>query len=44
MSIDKKAVQGVPKFVVLKAVGRADVQKVEPGLVAEAITAHLAAD
>jgi len=41
MRIDKKASRGVPKFVVLKAIGQADVQKVEPDLVAEAITAHL---
>jgi len=42
MSIDKKAVLGVPKFVVLESIGRAKVQKVEPDLVAGAITAHLA--
>ena len=42
MSIDKKAVLGVPKFVVLKRIGQAQVQKVEPDLVAGAITANLA--
>ena len=39
MSIDKKAILGVPKFVVLKALGQADVQKVDADLVAQTITA-----
>jgi 3-dehydroquinate synthase len=43
MSIDKKAILGVPKFVILKAIGQAAVQKVDPALVVQAITAHLAA-
>jgi 3-dehydroquinate synthase len=40
MSIDKKASQGVPRFVVLRRIGEADVQKVDAGLVAQAIAAH----
>jgi 3-dehydroquinate synthase len=40
MSIDKKAALGVPKFVVLKAIGQADVQKADPDLVAQAIAAQ----
>ena len=43
MSIDKKASQGVPKFVVLRRIGQADVQKVDAELVAQAIAAHTAA-
>lgn len=42
MSIDKKAVLGVPRFVILQAIGRAAVQKVDPDLVARAITANAA--
>ncbi len=43
MSIDKKASQGVPKFVVLRRIGQADVQKVDADLVAQAIAAHTVA-
>jgi 3-dehydroquinate synthetase len=43
MSIDKKAVQGIPKFVVLRRIGQADVQQVAPELVAQAIRAHTVA-
>ena len=43
MSIDKKAILGIPKFVVLKAIGRASVQKVDPDLVARAIAANVMA-
>jgi 3-dehydroquinate synthase len=43
MSIDKKAAHGVPKFVVLRRVGEAAVQKVEQELVAQAIAAHTVA-
>ena len=43
MSIDKKASLGVPKFVVLRRIGEADVQKVAPELVAQAIAAHTVA-
>ena len=43
MSIDKKASQGVPKFVVLRRIGEAQVQKVDSELVAAAIAAHVAA-
>ena len=40
MSIDKKAIHGIPRFVVLEALGRASVQKVEPELVARTIAAN----
>ena len=40
MSIDKKAERGTPKFIVLEALGRARVRKVDPGLVALAIAAN----
>jgi 3-dehydroquinate synthase len=43
MSIDKKAVHGVPKFVVLRRLGQAEVAGVDPDLVASAILAHTAA-
>jgi 3-dehydroquinate synthase len=43
MSIDKKAILGVPKFVVLKAIGQAEVRKADPDLVAQAIAAHTSA-
>jgi len=43
MSIDKKASRGVPKFVVLRRIGEASVQKVDPELVAQAIAAHTVA-
>ena len=40
MSIDKKAILGMPKFVVLESIGRASVQKVDADLVARAITGN----
>jgi 3-dehydroquinate synthetase len=40
MSIDKKAVHGIPKFVVLKRIGEAQVQGVDSALVAGVIAAH----
>lgn len=40
MSVDKKADLGVPKFVVLDAIGRATVRKVDLDLVAQAIAAN----
>ena len=40
MSIDKKAILGIPKFVVLESIGRASVQKVAPDLVARTITGN----
>ena len=40
MSIDKKAILGVPKFVVLKSIGQAGVQMVDSDLVARAITGN----
>ena len=43
MSIDKKASRGVPKFVVLRRLGDADVQTVDAELVAQAIAAHTVA-
>lgn len=42
MSIDKKAEQGTPKFIVLDEIGRARMQHVDPHLVAEAIAANSA--
>jgi len=43
MSIDKKAVHGIPKFVVLKRIGQAEVRRVDADLVAGAILAHTTA-
>src|SRR5690606_12256487 len=39
MSIDKKADQGTPKFVLLEAIGRATVRRVPPGPLAETFAA-----
>ncbi len=43
MSIDKKAVRGIPRFVVLEALGRARTQDVDPALVALAVSANTVA-
>ena len=43
MGIDKKAVLGVPRFIVLEAIGRARSEKVASELVAQAIAANTTA-
>lgn len=42
MQVDKKAEQGVPKFVLLEGLGRAVVRRAEPAQVLASIRAHLA--